>query len=215
MKRYVRVGRAVGGVAAKVAGNRILGDAVQGTVNAADLRVALGGLKGPLMKVAQILSTVPDLLPEEYSRELIQLQSNAPSMGWPFVRRRMKGELGPDWMGRFETFDRKAVAAASLGQVHRATIADGRSLACKLQYPDMASAVEADLKQLRLVFALYRRYDPAIDPSEFIRSCRIGCAKNWIMNAKSVICGFTSICWPRKTPCMYRRPLTISQRRAS
>jgi predicted unusual protein kinase regulating ubiquinone biosynthesis (AarF/ABC1/UbiB family) len=166
LKRYMRVGRAVGGVAAKVAGNKILGAPVRGTVSAADLRDALGGLKGPLMKVAQILSAVPDLLPEEYSRELIQLQSNAPSMGWPFVRRRMTGELGSAWMDQFASFDRKACAAASLGQVHRATLDDGRSLACKLQYPDMASAVEADLKQLRVVFALYRRYDSAIDPSD-------------------------------------------------
>ncbi len=166
MKRYARVGRAVGGVAAKVAGKKILGVSIGETINATDLREALGGLKGPLMKVAQILSTVPDLLPEEYSRELIQLQSNAPSMGWPFVRRRMVGELGRTWMDNFAAFDRSAAAAASLGQVHRASLPDGRPLACKLQYPEMSSAVEADLKQLKMVFSMYRRYDPAIDPSE-------------------------------------------------
>ncbi len=118
------------------------------------------------MKVAQILSTVPDVLSPEYAMELAQLQTNAPSMGWPFVKRRMTTELGTDWQTRFADFERTAVAAASLGQVHRATALDGRALACKLQYPDMGSAVEADLRQLKLFFALYHRYDRGIDPSE-------------------------------------------------
>ena len=134
--------------------------------NAEDLKLALGGLKGPLMKVAQILATIPDALPKEYARELAQLQSNAPHMGWPFVKRRMTSELGEGWAAKFANFDREAARAASLGQVHRATDHDGRALACKLQYPDMDSAVEADLGQLKLIFAAYRRIDPAIDPSE-------------------------------------------------
>ncbi|MCA8930503.1 MAG: AarF/ABC1/UbiB kinase family protein, partial [Alphaproteobacteria bacterium] len=90
-------------------------------------------------------------------------------MGWAFVKRRMRSELGPDWQSRFAHFEHTATAAASLGQVHRATAHDGRALACKLQYPDMGSAVEADLKQLALVFSLYRRYDKAIDPSEILK----------------------------------------------
>jgi predicted unusual protein kinase regulating ubiquinone biosynthesis (AarF/ABC1/UbiB family) len=130
------------------------------------LKAALGGLKGPLMKVAQILATVPDALPKEYVQELQQLQANAPAMGWPFVKRRMAAELGPDWLGRFKNFSHEAAAAASLGQVHRATSHDGRDLACKLQYPDMASAVEADLSQLRIIFGIYERYDRAIQTRE-------------------------------------------------
>jgi predicted unusual protein kinase regulating ubiquinone biosynthesis (AarF/ABC1/UbiB family) len=85
-------------------------------------------------------------------------------MGRPFVRRRMAAELGPAWRARFAEFELDAAAAASLGQVHRATAADGRKLACKLQYPNIESAVEADLTQLRLVFSLYRRYDGSINP---------------------------------------------------
>ena len=134
--------------------------------HASELRAALGGLKGPLMKVAQLMSTIPDALPEEYVQELIQLQSNAPSMGWVFVKRRMQSELGPDWQARFASFEREAAAAASLGQVHRATLADGSPVACKLQYPDMDSAVDADLRQLKIVFAIYQRYDKAIDPGD-------------------------------------------------
>ena len=165
LKRYARVGTTMGGLAARFAGNRLFGLSIDRPEHAAELKVALGGLKGPLMKVAQILSTVPDVLPEEYTKELAQLQHNAPSMGWPFVKRRMQAELGPDWLSCFDTFERTAAAAASLGQVHRATDHQGRRLACKLQYPDMASAVEADLQQLKVIFSIYRRYDRAIDPS--------------------------------------------------
>jgi len=166
VKRYARVGTAMGGIATRMAGSRVLNLKVDREKNAEALKLALGGLKGPLMKVAQILATIPDALPKEYARELAQLQSNAPHMGWPFVNRRMTTELGEGWQKRFATFEREAARAASLGQVHRATAKDGRALACKLQYPDMDSAVEADLKQLKLLFAAYRRIDPAIDPSE-------------------------------------------------
>ena len=165
-RRYVRVGTAIGGLAARLIGNRYLGVTLDRAEHASDLRRALGGLKGPLMKVAQIMATVPDMLPGEYIEQLAELQSNAPPMGWLFVRRRMVTELGADWEKRFRTFEHEATAAASLGQVHRATDRGGRALACKLQYPDMRSAIAADLGQLKLAFAVYRRYDPAIDPSE-------------------------------------------------
>lgn len=166
VKRFARVGTAVGSAAARLAGGRIFGLPIDNMEHAVELRQALGGLKGPLMKVAQILSTVPDALPEAYTAELAQLQTNAPSMGWAFVKRRMSTELGSDWLTKFASFERTAVAAASLGQVHRAEAHDGRRLACKLQYPDMASAVEADLQQLKLIFSIYRRYDRAINPTD-------------------------------------------------
>lgn len=165
--RYARVGANVGGVAARIAGQRLLGRGDGSNAgNAAALAAALGGLKGPIMKVAQLLATVPDLVPPEYAAELGKLQSEAPPMGAAFVARRMVSELGPDWRGRFGSFDLRPAAAASLGQVHRAVAKDGSALACKLQYPDMQSAVEADLKQLELVFALQRRMDSSIDTRE-------------------------------------------------
>jgi predicted unusual protein kinase regulating ubiquinone biosynthesis (AarF/ABC1/UbiB family) len=166
VRRITQVGSRVGGLAAQVVGARVLGIALDRGRHSEDLRLALGGLKGPLMKAAQILATIPDALPREYAEALRQLQANAPPMGWHFVRRRMRTELGADWQRRFESFEREAAAAASLGQVHRAVSRDGRTLACKLQYPDMLSAVEADLQQLKLAFAIYRRYDKAIDPSD-------------------------------------------------
>ncbi len=164
-RRYVQVGSKVGALAARLAGERYLGLKLNRTEHAEGLKQALGGLKGPLMKVAQILATIPDALPKEYAEELQQLQSNAPAMGWLFVKRRMAAELGPDWRARFAEFGQEAAAAASLGQVHRATGKDGAELACKLQYPDMQSAVEADLKQLKLAMSVYERYDKAISTS--------------------------------------------------
>ncbi|QQS11995.1 MAG: AarF/ABC1/UbiB kinase family protein [Rhodospirillales bacterium] len=164
--RYARVGASVGGVAARLAGQRYLGFEVDRDRDAGKLRAALGGLKGPLMKAAQLISTIPDALPAEYARELAQLQANAPAMGWPFVKRRMAGELGADWQSKFASFDKEATAAASLGQVHRATLADGTALACKLQYPDMTATLEADLNQLKLVFGVARRMDMAVRTDE-------------------------------------------------
>ena len=164
--RYVRVGTNVGAVAARVAGGRLLGRDYEPARAAADLAVALGGLKGPLMKVAQFLSTIPEALPADYARELMQLQSAAPAMGPAFVKRRLAAELGPDWAQRFRSFEMEAAASASLGQVHRAVAHDGRSLALKLQYPDMPSAVEADLTQLKAVFAIHARMDPGVTTGE-------------------------------------------------
>jgi predicted unusual protein kinase regulating ubiquinone biosynthesis (AarF/ABC1/UbiB family) len=166
VRRYAQVSTAVGGLAARLAGERYLGLGLDRSRHAAELKAALGGIKGPLMKVAQLLATIPEALPREYAGELAELQANAPAMGWPFVKRRMAGELGADWQSRFRHFEKTAARAASLGQVHRATTLDGTPLACKLQYPDMASAVEADLRQLRLVLGLYERYDRAVTTAE-------------------------------------------------
>ena len=162
IRRFARTSGAVGGIATRVVGSRVFGLKTDRSAHAEELKLLLGGLKGPLMKVAQFLSTIPDALPPEYAAELANLQSNAPAMGSAFVKRRMQSELGPNWRARFARFGETAAAAASLGQVHRATLLDGTEVACKLQYPDMASTVEADLRQLRLAMALYHRMDNAI-----------------------------------------------------
>jgi predicted unusual protein kinase regulating ubiquinone biosynthesis (AarF/ABC1/UbiB family) len=167
--RYARVGANMSGVAARFAGARFLGMDLDRGKSAIELAAALGGLKGPIMKVAQLISTIPDALPPEYAAELAKLQSQAPPMGWGFVKRRMIAELGPDWQGKFASFEHHPAAAASLGQVHRAGAHAGEALACKLQYPDMQSAVEADLQQLQWIFAIHRRMDPAIDTTEIAK----------------------------------------------
>jgi predicted unusual protein kinase regulating ubiquinone biosynthesis (AarF/ABC1/UbiB family) len=169
IRRFARTSGAVGGIAARVAGERVFGFKSDRAAHAEDLKSILGGLKGPLMKVAQFLSTVPDALPAEYAEELAQLQANAPPMGWAFVRRRMGAELGPNWQARFSSFSQEAAAAASLGQVHRATTTDGQDVACKLQYPDMPSVVEADLRQLKVALALYHRMDNALRNDEVFK----------------------------------------------
>jgi predicted unusual protein kinase regulating ubiquinone biosynthesis (AarF/ABC1/UbiB family) len=168
LTRFAKVGVGLSGAAMSYGANSLFAGGEADARNAKALRAALGGLKGPLMKAAQMFATVPDLLPPEFAAELAELQTNAPAMGWPFVRRRMAAELGPDWAGKFQSFEHEAAAAASLGQVHRAVGPDGRALAVKLQYPDMQSAVESDLGQLRALFALFKRLDGSIDPSEMV-----------------------------------------------
>ena len=162
LSRYGRVSTTMAGLAARLAGEKYLGLDIKRDDHAAQLTQALGNLKGPLMKVGQILATIPEALPSEYSQEFQSLQSSAPPMGWSFVRRRMKAELGADWQSKFKSFEKEAAAAASLGQVHRAETHDGQQIACKLQYPDMESAIDADLNQLKLIFSLYEKYDPSI-----------------------------------------------------
>src|SRR5690606_7887400 len=150
------------GLAARLAGQKYLGFSIDKPQHAKQLMESLGDLKGPLLKVAQLLATIPNALPKEYAAELQKLQSQAPPMGWLFVRRRMATELGRDWESKFKSFEKEAAAAASLGQVHRAVTHGGQNVACKLQYPDMVSAVEADLGQLRLVMGVFEKYDQSV-----------------------------------------------------
>ena len=165
LRRYAQVTSTMSGLAARLAGERYLGIELDRGRHANQLREALGSLKGPLMKVAQILSTIPDALPREYAEELAALQADAPSMGWLFVKRRMRSELGNGWEDKFDSFDKKACSAASLGQVHQARY-NNEKVAVKLQYPDMDSAIKADLNQLKLVFSLYERFDSAISTKD-------------------------------------------------
>jgi predicted unusual protein kinase regulating ubiquinone biosynthesis (AarF/ABC1/UbiB family) len=160
--RYASLSGSAAGLGAKLIGEKFLGLKINKDAHSDQLRAALGNLKGPIMKVGQILATIPDALPPEYAKAFQELQSNAPPMGWPFVRRRMKSELGADWQDNFTDFPKQATAAASLGQVHKAVTKEGQTVACKLQYPDMASAIDADLNQLKLLFKLYKQYDSSI-----------------------------------------------------
>ncbi len=169
LARYGRVSGTMANLAMKLAGEKYLGLNIEKEEHAQQLMQSLGNLKGPLMKVGQILATIPEAVPKEYAAEFQQLQSNAPSMGWSFVRRRMKSELGIDWEDQFGSFERESAAAASLGQVHRATTKDGQNIACKLQYPDMQSAIDADLSQLKIIFSIYERYDKAIKTGQIFQ----------------------------------------------
>ena len=173
IKRYAQVGGVVGKLATKLASKKYLGIKLDKNKHAAEVRAALGGIKGPLMKVAQLSATIPDLLPPEYVEELMHLQSNAPPMGWLFVKRRMAAELSSDWQKSFIEFDKEATRAASLGQVHKAVLPNKKVVACKLQYPDMESAVSADLSQLKLVFSIYQTYNKAIKTEEVYKEIKL------------------------------------------
>ena len=164
-KRYADVTKSVAKAGAQYLGARVGGTSSR-TAEATILRNTLGNLKGPLMKVAQLVAVIPDFLPPAYAAELATLQSQAPSMGWPFVRRRLASELGPDWQRRFASFTKESAFAASMGQVHHAVAHDGTPLACKLQYPDMASTVEADLQQLKLLFSLFKTFSGAVSTQD-------------------------------------------------
>ncbi|HAY05978.1 MAG TPA: AarF/UbiB family protein [Hyphomonas sp.] len=166
--RTAKVGVNLSGAGIAFAAQSLFGGDEGDQKTARALAAALGKSKGPLMKVAQLLSTVPDLLPAEYAAEFAQLQAEAPAMGWSFVKRRMRAELGAGWETKFAAFGKEAAHAASLGQVHRATLHDGREVACKLQYPDMASAVESDVGQLRTLLGLFKRMDGSIDPDAMV-----------------------------------------------
>ena len=167
IKRYANLGSSASAFALKLAGTKLFKN--KKTETADQLSEILGGLKGPVMKIGQLLSTIPDLLPPEYVNALSQLQSNAPPMGWNFVKRRMRSELGNDWEKKFKEFEKEPFAAASLGQVHKAQNLRNEKIACKLQYPDMSSIVEADINQLKLVFKIYRQIDSSIDTSNILK----------------------------------------------
>jgi predicted unusual protein kinase regulating ubiquinone biosynthesis (AarF/ABC1/UbiB family) len=110
----------------------------------------LGELKGAVMKVGQMASIAQDVLPKELSDALGKLQREAPPMDFEIIAAQIERELGapPDVL--FKRFDHEPFAAASIGQVHRATTDDGREVVVKVQYPGVEDAVDSDLSQLKL-----------------------------------------------------------------
>ncbi len=166
LKRLFDVGTTLTGIGMRVGAQEYLGLNIDEAAYAQKLRQSFGGLKGPFMKMAQFLATVPDALPPEFAAEFMTLQSNAPSMGESFVRRRMVGELGHNWRDLFQDFNLKASHAASLGQIHKATSFQGETLAVKLQYPDMETVVGTDLKQLNMVLGIYQSFNKSIDTQD-------------------------------------------------
>lgn len=168
LKRIFDVGTTLTGIGMRVGAQEYFGVNIDDAVYAKKLRQSFGEMKGPFMKMVQFLSTVPDALPPEFATEFMTLQSNAPSMGEGFVRRRMVGELGINWRNSFRDFDLKASHAASLGQIHKAVSLSGENLAVKLQYPDMETTIGADLKQLDIVLVIYRSFNKSIDTKDIV-----------------------------------------------
>ncbi|NHN56481.1 AarF/ABC1/UbiB kinase family protein [Calidifontibacter sp. DB0510] len=127
----------------------------------------LGELKGGAMKVGQGLSIFEAALPEEiaapYREMLTRLQDSAPAMPTKTVHGVLRAELGARWRAKFTSFDDTPVAAASIGQVHRAVWKDGREVAVKVQYPGAADALMSDLKQLSLALRVTTAWMPGLD----------------------------------------------------
>src|SRR3954447_24586901 len=113
-------------------------------------------LRGAAMKVGQTLANFPDVAPSEFVDTLAQLQFNAPPMHWSLLKEMVFNELADDPENLFATFDKRAFAAAALGQVHRARLKTGEDVAVKIQYPGIARTIRADIRNL-IMFMLPAR----------------------------------------------------------
>ena len=170
--RYARVGANMSGVAARIAGARLFGLTLDRGKNAMDLAAALGGLKGPIMKVAQLMATIPDALPAGICGRADEAAERGAADGLGLRQAAHGGGAGPDWQASSQASSiirRRRRRSGRCTAPARSFATDGAELACKLQYPDMQSAVEADLRQLQLIFAIHRRMDPVIDTSEIAK----------------------------------------------
>src|SRR5271165_5914546 len=130
---------------------------------------ALGTMKGAAMKLGQAMSfldvgLVPEQHREEFQRELAKLRDAAPTVSFKQMRRVIEEDLEAPISEVFSSFEEEPIAAASIGQVYRATLVDGgREVAVKVQYPGVASAVRADLQNLDIIMRLLKRMTPGMD----------------------------------------------------
>lgn len=120
------------------------------------LAETLGELKGAVMKLGQIASQAADFLPEEISSQLKRLQKEAPAMPFEVIVEQIERELGQPVSELFETLDAEPYAAASIGQVHRGVLKDGREVVVKVQYPGVAESCDSDLRQLKIALRMGR-----------------------------------------------------------
>ncbi|MHA0286232.1 macrolide-binding ATPase MABP-1 [Mycobacterium sp. C3-094] len=134
---------------------------------AQQLFTVLGELKGGAMKVGQALSVMEAAIPEQYGKPyreaLTKLQREAPPLPAAKVHRVLDQQLGTKWRDRFQSFDDKSVASASIGQVHKAVWGDGREVAVKIQYPGADEALRADLKTMQRMVGVLKQLSPGAD----------------------------------------------------
>ena len=149
--------------------------------SAEQIVAALGTMKGAAMKLGQVMSfldvgLVPEEYRDEFQRKLGELRDAAPKVRFSDMRKVVESELGESLKDAFVEFDEAPIAAASIGQVYRARLHDGREVAVKVQYPGVAQAVRADMQNLGMILRLLKRIAPGLDvksTAEEVRS-RIG-----------------------------------------
>ena len=201
--RTARVSGLAAGQAARHLGTRAanLGRGEEGKQAALERRnldaaeqivAALGTMKGAAMKLGQVMSfldvgLVPEEQREEFQRKLGELRDAAPKVRFHDMRKVMEAELGESIEDVFDAFETEPVAAASIGQVYRARLHDGRDVAVKVQYPGVAQAVRADMQNLGIILRLMKRIAPGLDvksTAEEIRT-RIGDELDYELEAQN------------------------------
>jgi predicted unusual protein kinase regulating ubiquinone biosynthesis (AarF/ABC1/UbiB family) len=179
LRRLSRVGTLAAGQAARQVGTRAANltrdedrrrEALsRRQVEAAEQIVeVLGTMKGAAMKIGQVLSfldvgLVPEDHREEFQRKLAELRDAAPKVSFKDMKKVLEGEYGDKLDEVFETFDPVPIAAASIGQVYKAKLHDGRDVAVKVQYPGVAAAVRADMQNLGVILRLMKSVFPGLD----------------------------------------------------
>jgi predicted unusual protein kinase regulating ubiquinone biosynthesis (AarF/ABC1/UbiB family) len=148
-------------------------DEARRRADAEQIAATMGQMKGALMKLGQLLSFVSDQVPAEYRQALATLQAAAPPMDFPLVRDVAERELGRSLERAFARFDTRALAAASIGQVHRATLPTGEEVVVKIQYPGVAEAIAADLANVDLLHRMIAPLYPTLDPRPVIEELRV------------------------------------------
>jgi predicted unusual protein kinase regulating ubiquinone biosynthesis (AarF/ABC1/UbiB family) len=188
LARTAKFGGLVAGQSARWAGtqaaNRLRSDdqaekadAKRALALADELVTQLGQMKGAAMKLGQVLSTVDfELVPEgereEFKAKLAALRDDAPQVPFKKMEKVVVDDLGGSIGEHFKTFNNVPVAAASIGQVYRATLHDGRDVAVKVQYPGVAEAVETDLRNAAVLLPLVRRLAPGLDAKAILKELR-------------------------------------------
>jgi predicted unusual protein kinase regulating ubiquinone biosynthesis (AarF/ABC1/UbiB family) len=147
-------------------------DEAQRAANAKRVAETMGHMKGAFMKLGQMISFISDSVPEEMRVALKQLQSDAPPMDFALVRDTVERELGKPLERAFARFEEKPLAAASIGQVHRARLPHGDEVVVKVQYPGVAEAIRADLANAAMLHNMLKMMYPAYDPKPVIDELR-------------------------------------------
>ena len=189
IRRSAKLGSVIGSQGAKYAGtkasNLVRGDeSAQEKMDDRHLETAmkmveaLGSMKGAAMKIGQFASFIDtEFIPEEYrdtyQEQLAKLRTDAPSMPWERVVEVLEEQYeGEPLDEMFESIEEEAVAAASIGQVHRGVLLDGRKVAIKIQYPGVAEALESDLRNAGVIVRLARVMAPGLDAKAVTKELR-------------------------------------------